>query len=149
MATFRRILIAVDDSPLAAHAASVGFGLARAVQGTVALMTVVDPSQDCPPESGIPEADLLALAQQDARRLLAEIGARSEIQPPPLAFTPVGKPGARIVETANDWPADLIVLGSHGRGGVSRLVLGSVAEAVMRHARCPVLVVRAAADASR
>lgn len=49
----------------------------------------------------------------------------------------------RSVNAAKEWPADLIVIGSHGRGGVKRALLGSVAEGVMRHAPCPVLVVRA------
>jgi nucleotide-binding universal stress UspA family protein len=46
------------------------------------------------------------------------------------------------VNAAKEWPADVIVIGSHGRAGVTRVLLGSVAEAVMRHAPCPVLVVR-------
>jgi universal stress protein A len=54
----------------------------------------------------------------------------------------VGKPAAEIVNAAKEWPADVIVIGSHGRAGVTRVLLGSVAEAVMRHAPCPVLVVR-------
>lgn len=140
--TFKRVLISVDDSPIAAHAADVGFELARAVQGEVALITVVDPLRNAEPESGVPAADLIALAQKDCRRLLADLGARSTIQPPPLAFVPVGKPGAEIVKAAEEWPADVIVIGSHGRGAVSRLVVGSVAETVMRHAPCPVLIVR-------
>jgi nucleotide-binding universal stress UspA family protein len=139
---FKRVLIAVDDSPIAAHAANVGFELARTVQGDAALITVVDPSQFSAPESGISAGDLIASAERDGKRLLTHIGARSGTQPPPLSFVPVGKPGAEIVKAAADWPADVIVLGSHGRGGVSRLVLGSVAEAVMRHAACPVLIVR-------
>ena len=140
--TFKRILIAVDDSPIAARAANVGFDLTRAVQGDVALITVVDPSANSLPESGIPAADQIAFAEEDAKRLLTEIGARSDMQPRPLAFTAVGKPADKIVDAARDWPADLIVLGSHGRGGVRRLVLGSVAEAVMRHAPCPLFIVR-------
>jgi nucleotide-binding universal stress UspA family protein len=139
---FKRVLIAVDDSPVAAHAARVGFDMVRAIQGDAALITVVDPIQVWAPESGLPAADLVASAEQDARHLLAQIGARSGCQPPPLSFVPVGKPGAEIVKAAADWPADVIVLGSHGRGGVGRLLVGSVAEAVMRHAPCPVLVVR-------
>jgi nucleotide-binding universal stress UspA family protein len=74
---FKRVLIAVDDSPIAAHAANVGFELAQTVQGDAALITVVDPSQLGAPESGIPAADLIASAEQDGRRLLTHIGARS------------------------------------------------------------------------
>ena len=47
-----------------------------------------------------------------------------------------------IVEAATEWPADLIVMGSHGRRGFDRFVLGSVAESVMRHAPCSVQIVR-------
>jgi universal stress protein A len=140
--TPRRILIAVDDSPIAAHAADVGFDLARSVGGEVALIFVIDPSQNYEPESGVPAAELIAFAEKDGRRLLHAIGARAGMHSPPLEFVPVGSPGAEIAKSAREWPADIVVVGSHGRGGVSRLLVGSVAEAVMRRAPCPVLVVR-------
>ena len=57
----------------------------------------------------------------------------------------IGSPVGEVVKAAKDWPADLIVIGSHGRGGIRRALLGSVAEGVMRQAPCPVLVVRAKA----
>ncbi len=60
-----------------------------------------------------------------------------------LEFTEVGNPASEIVKAAKDWPADLIVIGSHGRGGLTRALMGSVAEGVMRQAPCPVLVARA------
>lgn len=53
-----------------------------------------------------------------------------------------GDPATEILAAAESWRADLIVMGTHGRGGLGRLVLGSVAEAVMRHAPCPVLTVK-------
>jgi nucleotide-binding universal stress UspA family protein len=58
-----------------------------------------------------------------------------------------GDPGRRILEHARSLPADLIVIGTHGRGGLERLVLGSIAERVLRRAHCPVMTVppRAAA----
>ena len=60
-----------------------------------------------------------------------------------LQFVQTGAPAAAIVNAALEWPADLIVIASHGRTGVRRALLGSVAEGVMRNASCPVLVVRA------
>ena len=140
---FRRILIAVDGSPIAAHAADVGIELARSLGGEVALIHVVDPAQNWAPESGVPAAELIKLAEQDGKRLLADIHPRATLQAPPLEFVQVGKPTSEIMKAAKDWPADIIVIGSHGRGGISRVLLGSVAEGVMRHASCPVLVVRA------
>ncbi len=139
----RRILVSVDGSPIAAHAADVGIDLARSLGGEVALIHVVDPSENTIPEGGVAASDLVELAKQGGKRLLAEFSPRVALQTPPLEFLQIGKPATEIVKAAKDWPADIIVLGSHGRGGVDRLLLGSVAEGVMRHAPCPVLVVRA------
>jgi nucleotide-binding universal stress UspA family protein len=55
-----------------------------------------------------------------------------------------GQPGESIVSAAQAEDADLVVVGSHGRGVVARILLGSVSDHVVRHAPCPVLVVRAA-----
>jgi nucleotide-binding universal stress UspA family protein len=142
----QRILVAVDGSPLAAHAADVGIELARLLSGELALIHVVDPVQNWAPESGVPAADLIKIAEQDGKRLLGEFSSRASLQAPPLEFVQIGKPAAEIVKAAKDWSASIIVIASHGRGGVSRLLLGSVAEGVMRHAPCPVLVVRARAQ---
>jgi nucleotide-binding universal stress UspA family protein len=59
-----------------------------------------------------------------------------------------GSPTERILALAEDVSADLIVLGTHGRTGLKRLVVGSVAENVLRHAHCPVLVVRSMSHAA-
>jgi nucleotide-binding universal stress UspA family protein len=60
-----------------------------------------------------------------------------------------GDPAARIVELAKQEHADLIVMSSHGRTGLGRLLMGSVAECVMRHAVCPVLIVKPTAEVVR
>jgi nucleotide-binding universal stress UspA family protein len=54
-----------------------------------------------------------------------------------------------ILDEAQEWPADLVVLGSHGRTGMKRVLLGSVSDSVSRHARCSVQIVRGAAGANR
>lgn len=134
--------MAVDESSVAAHAADVGAQLATALGAELAFVYVVDPTQTIAPESGIPAADLIALAQEEGKRLLAGFRQRASQGRPPLEFVGVGKPASEIVKTAKEWPADVIVMGSHARRGVERVLLGSVAEAVMRHAPCSVLVVR-------
>jgi len=143
--SFRRILLAVDETPVAAHAVDVGVELAEALGAELAFIVVVDPGQTAMPGSGVPAGDLIALAEQDGKRLLAAFRNRSSREAPALEFVAVGNPAAEIVKTASEWSADVIVIGSHGRRGVERVLMGSVAEAVMRHAPCSVLVVRAPA----
>jgi nucleotide-binding universal stress UspA family protein len=53
-----------------------------------------------------------------------------------------GDPKSQIIDVANEWHADMIVLGSHGRKGLNRFLMGSVSEAVVRHAHCSVEIVR-------
>jgi len=142
---FQRILIALDDSPPAAHAADVGIELGRALGAELALIHAVDPAVGYAPDAGIPAAELVAMAERDGKGLLASFRARATLQAPPHEFVTLGKPAEVIVNAAKEWRADLIVIASHGRGGMTRLLLGSVAEGVMRHAPCPVLVVRAQA----
>ncbi len=69
--SFRKILVAVDESAFAARAADVGFDLARSLGAEVAIIHVVDPSVVAyAPEGGIPAGELVTLAQQDGKRLL-------------------------------------------------------------------------------
>jgi len=143
--SFKRILIALDESAIAAHAASVGMQLATALGAEMGFVYVVDPAETVLADSGVPAADLVAFAKDDAKRLLAVFQHRPAQATAPLEFVAVGTPAAEIVRTAREWPADVIVIGSHGRDGLERVLLGSVAEAVMRHAPCSVLVVRAPA----
>lgn len=137
-----KILIAIDGDPVAVHAAEMGFDLARSLGAEVALVYGVDPDFGYAPQSGVSSSQLMADAERDGRRLLASVADRSQGRPRPLEFLKVGKPSAEVVKAAEEWPADLIVIGSHGRKGIQRALLGSVAEAVLRHAPCPVLVVR-------
>ncbi|HKM80498.1 MAG TPA: universal stress protein [Candidatus Acidoferrum sp.] len=142
--SFNRILIAVDESAVAAHAVGVGIELAKMLNAELAFIHVVDTSfSHGAPKIEIPADHLIARAEQEARILLSAFRQRAGTSPAALEFLEIGKPAAKIVEGAKSWPADLIVIGSHGRGGLQRLLLGSVAESVVRHAFCPVLVVRA------
>ena len=93
------------------------------------------------------EAEQLEISMREARRAHDEIASRAEAE---LAAegraversVRIGSPSEQIVATAEAWNADLIVVGSHGRTGVGRLLIGSVARSVLLHARCSVLIVR-------
>jgi len=82
-------------------------------------------------------------AQEKAMALLEQLGRRC-LPPdcPREMHVLVGDPYEKLIEIARSLTPDLIVMSTHGRGGVAHLVMGSVAEKVVRHAPCPVLVVR-------
>ncbi|HLI62969.1 MAG TPA: universal stress protein [Terriglobales bacterium] len=141
--TFRRVLIAVDSEPVAAHAADVGIELARSLAAEIAFVHVVDPKNDSHPEGGVVASELAGRAQADARKLLAVFSGHLPGELKALEFVRTGEAATEIINTAKQWEADFIVIGTHGRCGIKRAILGSVAEKVMRHAPCPVVAVRA------
>jgi nucleotide-binding universal stress UspA family protein len=135
------MLIAVDESAIAAHAIAVGRELAAALKAQEALVYVVDPTLAFQPDSGIPAAEWIATLKGEGQAFLATAAQRTG-EPPAWQFLREGKPADQILAAAREWDADVIVIGTHGRSGISRLVLGSTAEAVVRHAPCPVLVIK-------
>lgn len=137
---FGRILIAVDSGRVAAHAAKIGAELASLVGAQVGLIHGVVAPLSYTSEDAASTENVIAQAVQEGERLLSSFHQRLALPPSTLDFVEFGRPATGIVETAKRWPADLIVMGSHGRGGVQRMLLGSVAEEVMRHAPCPVLI---------
>ena len=139
---FRKILVALDGGPIAAHAIDVGIELGRSLKSDIAIVHVMSLPVPVGGDIGVPPEEMTTLVQQEGRRLLDGVRQRLLLESSVLEFLESGDPAVEIVKAAKAWPADLIVIGSHGRGGLDRMLLGSVAESVMRHAPCPVLVVR-------
>jgi nucleotide-binding universal stress UspA family protein len=145
---FRRILCPVDFSDASAGALRAAALLAQRSGGSLTLLHV-----DVVPGSAIPEALLEtppALATDlgaPADRPLLEWKARAEGLGVPQveARRSVGRPAQEILALVRRDGFDLIVLGTHGRTGVGHLILGSVAEEVVRRAPCPVLTLGSAA----
>lgn len=146
MAAFKRILVAVDGSPLSAQAVDVAAGLTMALGAEIAFVYVIEPGETVAPAGGLPADELLKIAQQEGRNVLEAAAARVHVDPLPWRFLKEGKPAAEIVAAAREWGADLIVIGTHGRSGLGRMVLGSIAEAVVHAAPCPVLLARGGAS---
>jgi universal stress protein A len=92
---------------------------------------------------GLHVLHVFAREERDVTRLLAEAAARAGADIPVTVAGTGGDPAEEILRYARRHPIDLIVVGTHGRTGVSRLLIGSVAERVVRGAGCPVLVVPA------
>lgn len=140
-----RVLCGVDFSPCSEHALKHAAAVARwygAQLRTLHVFALAPPVAMLPPLASPPP--LFTLTAADRQQVLAHLrqlgaGAGSGSAEPVLRESP--NVAAEIVDQALEWPADLVVLGSHGHSGLTRLVLGSVAEKVIRLVKCPVLVV--------
>jgi universal stress protein A len=141
--SFKRMLIAIESSPIGARAVDVGVDLARQLGAEIALVRVTEPPSAHGTDAGILARELIVQLQKEDQDLIFGFRERLSLGSSVLAFVPSGDPATEIVRAAKEWPADVIVIGSHGRKGMARALLGSVAEAVTRYAPCPVLVVRA------
>ena len=144
--SFRRVLIALDQSAIATHAMDVGVDLAKALGAHIGLVHVVDRKLASAPEGGLPPSVIFDELRQEGRRLLKTASLRIGGDSPPWEYLVEGSPSREIIKAATEWKADLIVLGTHGRSGISRALLGSTAEGVLRHSHIPVLIVRAASQ---
>jgi len=148
---FTRILVPLDGSPLSLQALPVAADLARKYGASLRLVYVVP---DVPPVSGLAGGMAYAYdpaADYAARREEGERVLREALADPVMDGLPVdsdclpaeGRPVAQVlVQETRSSGADLIVMSTHGRGGLARLLLGSVAEGVLHHAGVPVLLVR-------
>ncbi len=129
------IVVGLDFSPLAELALREAIESAGRIRTTALhVITVVDRVDSPAAESALETMRLIL--ETDLRRLppSAEVHAFCHIR--------AGDPAGEILCLAEDIEADLVVLGTHGRRGVARLVMGSVAQHVVRDAACPVLVMR-------
>jgi nucleotide-binding universal stress UspA family protein len=145
---YRRILAAIDDSPTSDRALQEAIDLAKDQHAILRIVYVVD---EVTIYSSAPLTDpsdiemtwikigheILAKAQNSARAA----GIDAEIK-----LLETENKGERIaeaiVEEAKAWPADLVVVGTHGRGGLYHLLMGSVAEGIVRNCSTPILLVR-------
>lgn len=147
-----KVLIATDGSDTAVHAARRGLELLDD-PSAVTLLTVLTeiPGDD----AGGFEGSVYTPEEQDRMWRAEQAEANAELDRTAAALpagieverrVEVGDVAAAIVDVAAETGADVVVLGSHGRGFLGRVLLGSVSEHVVRHAPCPVLVVRPAPE---
>ena len=145
---FKHILVATDGSSASTQAAKLALGLARTLGARLTAVYVVDPY----PYLSVGQTNPLAFqaymgaAYEHAARVQKEVAALCAQSDPsvPLEFRRVEDMHAveGILQAAGEQGADLIVMGSHGRTGLSRIMLGSITAKVVAHAVVPVLVAR-------
>jgi nucleotide-binding universal stress UspA family protein len=135
------ILLASDLSAASAEAERLAFELAERMGAAVLLVSVIDPRGLALPGGGVRQrVDQARATSEAAAHAVVERGRSHGIAMRCLIWQ--GDPGESIVEAAVAEDVDLIVVGSHGRGRLDRLFIGSVSERVVRSAPVPVLVAR-------
>ncbi|HET6955543.1 MAG TPA: universal stress protein [Vicinamibacterales bacterium] len=147
MIALKNILVATDFSEPSDAALAYGRALARTFGATLHVVHVVDNVSTLVYGAevyAVPMPELREEIENAARKQLADLLVDNDR--PPLPVRPVlltaNAPAAAIVDYAKGERIDLIVVGTHGRGGMAHLLMGSVAERVVRTAPCPVLTVR-------
>jgi universal stress protein A len=146
MISLGTILVATDFSEPSECAVKYGRALAEAFRGSLHVIHVVPDSMALPwatMADGLAMTDVQKRWEAEARERLARLVADIDKPRVPVELTVrAGDPVRQITAYARDQAVDLIVLGTHGRGPVAHMLMGSVAERVVRTAPCPVLTVR-------
>ena len=146
---YHRILVPVDGSETSNAGLAEARKLARITGGQIQLLHVIDdmPMMLAGEGYGAISADVMGVWIEAGRALLSKARTAVEQDGVPVDSVLVETPGSRlsdaVMKQALKWQADLIVLGTHGRRGVGRVLLGSDAEQVVRSSPVPVLLVRA------
>jgi nucleotide-binding universal stress UspA family protein len=143
---FRKVLCPVDFSPSTEMTIEMARQIAEANKGTVILLHVVPMPIEAVGQPLMVEP--LVGAEDDARRRLNRIAGESLTHSYEILIV-TGDPAASIIEEAKEQAADLIVMATHGRTGLSHFFLGSVAERVVRESSVPVMTVRAPSEKHR
>lgn len=136
---FKKILCAVDSGPLAEHVFQTALSLSQDLHGELALVSIIDIGM---PGETIDIETLRESLRTEVGDLFQNLLSAAG-NPPVYRFIENGEAKKDILRIAGEWEADMIVLASHGRKGLSRLLMGSVAETVLRNSKCPTLIVPA------
>jgi hypothetical protein len=133
----RNILIATDGSRYSDAAASEAIGIAKRCGGSLIVISIALSDK----EIILPEDDEEMILAKDNVKKIVELAEKEGVKTEGL--TAIGKPYEAIVETSKQKHADLIVVGSHGKTGLNRLLMGSVTERIIGHSESAVLIVKA------
>lgn len=136
----KKVLIALDNGKSAEQVAKHGFKMARQLQAEIAILSVTD-TRHLMTAGGVSVRDIVDITKNEFGELHTEIIAKFSPDKQVENFIEEGNPFEKILESAANWQADLIVMGTHGRTGISHLLMGSIAEKVIRHSTIQVLII--------
>ncbi|AUA57837.1 Putative universal stress protein SAV1710 [Achromobacter spanius] len=146
---YKRILVPIDGSPTAEAGLKEAIRMAQLMQASLRMIHVVDELSFALTVDAYSyhAGELLDLTRKNGAKLLetaVNTARAAGVEADSVLYENLDRTvHQRVMDEADDWKADLIVLGTHGRRGVRRAVLGSSAETIMRGAAVPVLLVRA------
>jgi nucleotide-binding universal stress UspA family protein len=143
---YKKILVPIDGSETSRRGLDEAIQLARDNSAKIRLVHVVNTAVVAVEYPGGSPMDDVSNVRDNSEAVMkgaADIVSRSGLTAETVILgTPIENTGELIVHQATEWPADIIVMGTHGRRGLPRVVLGSNAEYVLRHTSVPVLLVR-------
>jgi len=142
MAAIKRILVPTDFSKAATDALDYAKTLAEAMKGSLHVLHVLDEVMPVMIGQYMPSENYWKPVEKSAREAISRVLSEADREKFHATFwVSRGCPPDQIVKYADEHAIDLIVMGTHGRSPITRLLLGSVADRVIRKARCPVLTV--------
>lgn len=148
-----KILVPVDGSSVSTRGLEEALRLVKQTQGTLRILHAVDEllmdNSFLTPEHYDQWIDGIRQAGRKVLREAQAFARKRDVDAEPVFIEAIGCPAAEIIiEQARLWPADLIVMGTHGRRGLRRLLMGSDAELVLRKSPVPVMLVREHAEST-
>lgn len=143
-----RILIAVEDSPYSDQAVKYGMMLAEKMGSKVALVHsdeipvntpfIADPMLS---ETPLMIPEMMQVQEEAGKNLFERIRKKYSDHKDVTTYMRVGRPQDEILAVSEEFKADLIILGTHGRTGLDHFISGSVSASVAKRAKCPVLII--------
>ncbi|MGZ3901365.1 MAG: universal stress protein [Bacteroidia bacterium] len=138
----KKILIAIDDGPTSEKVASNGFQLGKQLNAEIALISVVD-TTGLMTDGSVTPGELAEILKNDYKKSQQKLIENLFKDNNVWSFVEKGTPSEAILKVAEEWEADLIVMGTHGRTGLLHLLMGSTAEKVTRHSTKPLFIIPA------
>ena len=149
----KKVLIAIDYNPTAQKIAETGYSLAKSMNAEITLLHVVADytyysSLDYSPIMGFDSFSTMGMVQtntvEELEKAALEYLEKTKKHLDDASIKTLvrdGDSGEAIIEAANELKADVIVLGSHSRRGLDKILMGSVAEKVLRHSKTPLFII--------